>query len=58
MLLLFFVETAHRQVARKLRASEARRHICLIPETGLPPVIKPTGEKGGKLFFIYMIRQF
>lgn len=38
---------AHRQVARKLRAGEARRHLCLIPETGLPPVIISTGEKGG-----------
>ncbi|XP_063409366.1 uncharacterized protein LOC134692743 isoform X5 [Mytilus trossulus] len=40
-------DAAHRQVARKLRAGEARRHLCLIPETGLPPVIISTGEKGG-----------
>jgi len=49
MIFFYISDIAHRQVALKLRANEARRHMCLIPETGLPPIIKSTSVKGGKI---------
>lgn len=32
---------------RTIKSPEATRHTCLIPESGLPPVILQTGVKGG-----------
>ncbi|XP_064625104.1 zinc finger FYVE domain-containing protein 9-like isoform X2 [Lineus longissimus] len=38
--------TASPSKMRQVRLPEANRNVCLIPETGLPPVISQTGVKG------------